>query len=89
MPLFFRGFAMNDSPNDDLPIEKKVSPLHRNPEGPRLGRRLVISASLAVPTFLTLGKQGQAQVNPLNSKQKKKGSTTMSELASVKKRKIR
>jgi hypothetical protein len=57
---------------------------------PRLGRRLLVSASLAAPTLLTLGRAAHSQTaNKSNQTTKKKGKSmgTASQLASIKKRK--
>jgi len=86
---------MNEPQNDSAPDRKKSGSGQDGAErtAPWLGRRLLVSASLAAPTLLTLGRAAHSQLanqtmtQNSKKKKKKKGSQgTASQLASIKKR---
>lgn len=82
--------AMNEQPQNDPAPRQGTNGLPREGTGrvaPRLGRRLLVSASLAAPTLLTLGRAAHADTASKNNKKKGKSMGTASQLASIKKRK--
>lgn len=84
---------MNEQPQNNSAPRPGTTGLPQEGTGrvmPRLGRRLLVSASLAAPTLLTLGRAAHADTASKGSKgSKKKGKSmgTASQLASIKKRK--
>jgi hypothetical protein len=74
---------MNDLPGSDPGLPQQRT------DAPRLGRRLIMSASLAAPTLFTLGRAAYSQKLTVTQNKKKKGKSmgTASQLASIKKRK--